>query len=407
MSKFVEGCANKLIVQEGQRDIQVFDDALPGFGIRKFASGKASYFVKFNVGTKQRRLTLGKVVQGNLAEMRKRASTILSKARLGQDSVAEKRAAASVRSATLGALIVDYLAQREPKLRPRYFAEVKRQLVRDWRPLHGHGVSAITRQDVIGVVDDIAAGQGDVAADRARTALGVFFGWAIERNHLDYNPTTHISARSERGSRDRALSEPELVEVWRACGDDDYGRILKLLILTGQRRLEFGDLAWAEVDRAKRQIELPADRTKNGRGHIIPLTDEALALLPPVRAGRDLVFGRGAGGFSGWSKAKGELDARIAAARNESGIDKPMPPWRLHDLRRSCVTALNENGFAQPHVVEAIVNHVSGHLAGVAGIYNRSTHMPERRQALERWAAHIVALVEGRASNVVPLRKAQ
>ena len=94
MPKFVEGYAAKLSVPDGQRDIQVFDDALPGFGIRKFASGKASYFVKFNVGTKQRRLTLGKVVQGNLAEMRKRASTVLSKARLGQDTVAEKRAAA-------------------------------------------------------------------------------------------------------------------------------------------------------------------------------------------------------------------------------------------------------------------------------------------------------------------------
>ena len=261
---------------EGQRDIQVFDDALPGFGIRKFASGKASYFVKFNVGTKQRRLTLGKVVQGNLAEMRKRASTVLAKARLGQDSVAEKRAAASVRSVTLGALVVDYLAQRQPKLRPRYYAEVKRQLERDWRPLHGHVVSSITRQEIVSVVDDIATGQGEVAADRARTALGVFFGWAIERHHLEHNPATNISRRAERGSRDRVLSEPELVEVWQACGENDYGRIVRLLILTGQRRQEIGDLVWAEIDQTKRQIDLPGERTKNGRAHVVPLSHEAL-----------------------------------------------------------------------------------------------------------------------------------
>ena len=194
MPKFVEGCAARLIVPEGQRDIQVFDDALPGFGIRKFASGKASYFVKFNVGTKQRRLTLGKVVQGNLAEMRKRASTVLAKARLGQDSVAEKRTAASVRSVTLGALVVDYLAQRQPKLRPRYYAEVKRQLERDWRPLHGHVVSTITRQEIVSVVDDIATGQGEVAADRARTALG--FSSAGRSSDTTLNTTRPPTSRA-------------------------------------------------------------------------------------------------------------------------------------------------------------------------------------------------------------------
>ena len=98
---------------------------------------------------------------------------------------------------------------------------------------------------------------------------------------------------------------------------------------------------------------------------------------------------------------------RIAAYRKESGIANAMPAWRLHDLRRSCVTGLNENGFAQPHVVEAIVNHVSGHLAGVAGTYNKAVYLADRQQALERWAAQIVALVEGRASNVVPLKRVQ
>ena len=115
-------------VPAGKRDVQVFDDALPGFGVRKFESGRASYFVKFNVGKQQRRLTLGAVVPGNLAEMRRKASTILSKARLGQDAVAEKRHAAGRRSGALGALVGKYLDDREPRLRPRYFVEIKRQL---------------------------------------------------------------------------------------------------------------------------------------------------------------------------------------------------------------------------------------------------------------------------------------
>jgi integrase len=254
------------------------------------------------------------------------------------------------------------------------------------------------------VVDDIAIGQGEVAADRARTALGVFFGWAIERNHLDYNPATNISPRAQRRSRDRVLSEPELVQVWQACGDDDYGRIIKLLILTGQRRQEIGDLTWAEVDQARAQVNLPAERTKNGRPHVVSLSPAAAAIISAVsrRDGRNLLFGIGAGGFSGWSKAKAELDARIAGQEMSTRQVKPMPAWTLHDIRRSVVTHLHERGFAPPHVVEAIVNHVSGHLAGVAGVYNKAQYLAERRKALELWGDHVLALVEGRTSKVLP-----
>jgi len=393
MPKLVEGYVNKLQVPAGKRDVQVFDDTLPGFGIRKFESGKASYFVKFNVGTQQRRLTLGVVVPGNLAEMRRKASSVLSKARLGQDAVAEKRTAAGKRQGALGELIAKYLGERRSKLRPRYYAELKRQLEKDWRSLHPKPLEDISRQDVIGVIDQIATGQGPTAADRGRVALGGFFGWAIERGFRETNPTLHISPRAETGSRERVLTEAELVEVWQACQDDDYGNIAKLLILTGQRRAEIGDLGWSEIDSGKRQIELPASRVKNGRPHLVPLSDQALEILESIERGdRELVFGRGSGGFSGWSKAKAELDERIAEARKTAGITKPMAPWVLHDLRRSFVTHLNENKIAPPHVIEAIVNHVSGHLAGVAGIYNKARYLEERRTAMQSWAAHLLAV---------------
>src|SRR6185312_16117228 len=153
-------------------------------------------------------------------------------------------------------------------------------------------------------------------------------------------------------------------------------------------------------------IEFPATRTKNGRPHIVPLTERAAAILESITVSedRDLVFGRGAGRFSGWSKAKAELDARVAAARSKAGIKKPMPPWVLHDLRRSFVTHLNENKFAPPHVIEGIVNHVSGHLAGVAGTYNKALYLDERRKALQLWDARFSANHTNR-DNVVQLRK--
>jgi hypothetical protein len=117
------------------------------------------------------------------------------------------------------------------------------------------------------------------------------------------------------------------------------------------------------------------------------------------REGRELLFGRGEGGFSGWSKAKAELDERLAAARKAAGIKKRMAPWRLHDLRRSFVTHINERKFAPPHVVEALVNHVSGHLAGVAGVYNKALYLDERRHALWLWGRHVAALVEGKTKR--------
>jgi integrase len=408
--KFVEGLADRLRVPPGKRDVQVFDDDLAGFGIRKFDSGQASYFVKFNVGPQQRRKTLGKVLRGNLKAMRLEASTILAKARLGTDVVADARAAASKHTVTLGQIVPKYLEAREGELRPKSYVETKRYLDCHWEPLHQQAIDLITRQDVVGVVDDLERSSGKVAADRARVALSGLFGWAIDRGYLDNNPTLNVRSRAQNGARSRVLSEAELVEIWRACdGAGDFGSIVRLLILTGQRRGEFGDLVWSEVDLDKRQINLPEHRTKNGRPHIVPLSSEALEVLNGVvrDEDRDLLFGRGAGGFGGWSKSKAELNARISKARARAAHKAkatPMPAWTLHDLRRSFVTHISERGIAQPHVVEAIVNHVSGAKAGVAGVYNRASYLAEKRQALEVWGEHITALVGGSKSNVVALR---
>ena len=391
----------------------MFDDGLPGFFSRKFESGKASHGVKYNVGAQQRRLTLGAVVPGVLAEMRKSASDVLARARLGQDVVGDRLAAAGRRTVTLGELVPKYLTARESDLRPKSLVEARRYLERAWEPLHVLPIDAITRQNVVDVVDDLERDSGKVAADRARVALSGLFGWAIDRGYLDSNPTLNIRSRAQNGARERVLSEAELVEVWRACEEaSEFGAIVRLLILTGQRRAEIGDLAWPEIDLDKRQIDLPEHRTKNGRPHIVPLSDEALAVLKTVspHEGRDFVFGRGAGGFGGWSKAKAELDTQIAKARAQAAHKakgRPMPVWTLHDLRRSFVTHLSERGFAQPHVVEAIVNHISGAKAGVAGVYNRASYLAEKRQALELWGAHVAALVEGGTGKIVPLRAAR
>ncbi len=400
MPKFVEGYAVRIKVPDGHRDVLVLDSELPGFGIRKFASGRASYFVKYNVGAQQRRHTLGTVVAGNLKAMRLEASAILAKARLGEDVIAAKRATESRRIISLGEVVTLYLKAREGELRSRTHAAVARYLHKSWKPLHGVAVDAIGRSDVVRIIDDIETNSGKVSADRARTALSTLFAWAIDRGYgIEANPTLNIRSRSQAGPRTRVLTEEELIAVWKACGGDDYGRIVRLLILTGQQRNEIGDLAWPEIDLEKHQIDLPERRTKNKRRHLIPLSTQALAQLPDRRDGRDMLFGARGTGYGGWTHSKTGLDARIAETRGQA-----LDAWTVHDLRRSFVTHISEQGFALPHVVEAIVNHVSGAKSGVAGTYNHAAYAAEKRQALELWGNYVESLVDGRVSKVVPLR---
>ena len=175
--------------------------------------------------------------------------------------------------------------------------------------------------------------------------------------------------------------------MWNAAGDDGHGRIVKVLILTGQRRDEVGGMAEVELDRDRAMWVLPPERTKNGREHEVPLAPAALAVIGKAREGRRHVFGRADNGFSGWSQCKRRLDERIAAT------GAAIKPWTIHDLRRTVVTGMNDIGIA-PHVVEAVVNHITGAAkAGVAGVYNLSKYRPEKKAALERWAAHVESVV--------------
>lgn len=380
---------------DGKSEALVFDDALPGFGIRVRAGGKRTWIAQYRIGTKQRRLSLGSVDRLDADEARKRAKAALAKVHLGQDPQLERLHSVAKASVTFAKTRDDYLERYvAPRLSARTLEESRRHLTVHWSNLVELPVGDIKRSHIAARMPEIAKKHGPFAANRARASLSAFFSWAIGEGLIDHNPVVGTNKAADEISRDRVLTPEELTLVWRHAGDGDYGAIVRLLILTGQRREEVGGMLRSELNLEDRFWSIGADRTKNGIAHDLPLSEPAFALLSalPSRDERDLVFGSRVGPFQGWSNAKGALDARmLVALREKHGPKAALKPWRLHDLRRTVATRLADTIGVQPHVIEAVLNHVSGFKAGVAGIYNRATYATEKRVALDAWANHLLS----------------
>jgi integrase len=392
----------------GKSDHIAWDDDTHGFGLRVRGDSLVWVF-QYKIGDQHRRMKLGTVAEKTCAQARKLAEAQrgrVSDAKLGHgvDPALEREkkkqeSKPKPRLGTLGPVIADYLQVRNGTMKPRSLEQVKHHLDKLWAPLHSIPAKGIDRAIVAAEIRSIAKRKGPIAANRARASLSAFFRWAIGEGLCEDNPVTGSNKQEESGPRERSLTDTEAATVWLAAREEsDYGRIIRLLLLTGCRRDEIGSLQWSEIDTKGRTITLQKERTKNGREHVVPLSDKALRIIKdiPRRAERAYVFGSGEGGFSGWSKAKATLDK--AAKLKEA--------WRLHDLRRTAATRMGDLGV-QPHVIEAILNHVSGHKAGVAGVYNRSTYAAEKKAALDLWASHLmVAVAQATGANVTALRKA-
>jgi integrase len=325
-------------------------------------------------------MTLGKcsavTAQAAREQARQHYAAVLQK----RDPLREVQAA-GIDHDSFGQIVTLYLAAKKDDLRESTFIEATRYLTEYAKRLHNRPLINITRADIADLLNDIARNNGSTPANRTRSNLSSLFTWAQRQGKAESNPVSFTEKREEK-SRDRVLTDAELAAIWNAAGDGDYGTIVKMLILTGQRREEIGGLRWSEI--AGDTINLPPNRTKNGKAHFVPLSGPVRGLLP-ARTGRDHVFGRGDGadGFAGWSAAKAALDKRLGDT---------VAPWRLHDLRHTLSTQMHEKGVA-PHVVEAIINHISGHKAGVAGRYNHANYSAERKAALDMWAKHVLSLV--------------
>ena len=210
---------------------------------------------------------------------------------------------------------------------------------------------------------------------------------------LDTNPIIATNKAPQAAARDRVLTDAELKAIWNALGDDRFGAIVKLLTLTGLRREEIGGSALDEVDLDHEMIRLPAERCKNKRPHDVPLSRPALDILQAQPRERVAIFGP----FQAWGRSKRQLDRKLAST---------VAPWRLHDLRRTVSTVMHDRLEVAPHVVEAVLGHLGGHRAGVAGTYNRAAYADQKRVALDKWGDLLASIVSGkRPVTVVRLRE--
>jgi integrase len=393
--KLTSSSVAALTLPEGKTDHIEWDEALPSFGVRLRGQGK-HFIIQYRVGQQQRRESLGDVRKITLDQARQIARQRFAQVELGTDPAAEKakaREAASAAALTLGSVVTRYIDAKRDTVRRATFEAIVRHLNVLFAPLHRRPLSEIKRAEIAAQLQQIIKDSGRTCAARARSNLGALYTWAMREGLCEANPVIGTNDPDPKTSRDRVLSDSELVSVWNGCGDGNFAKIVRLLILTGCRRREIGSLKWSEIDLTAGIMTISAERTKNGRAHTLTLPPMALDVIRsvPRRDGCDYVFGQS--GFQRWSGA-----AHIGALREELG---EMAHWSLHDLRRTFRTGLGKLGVPS-HIAELCINHTRG---GVEAVYDRHRYEHETASALAQWAAHVAAIIDGRpASNVTRLR---
>jgi integrase len=386
---------------EGAEDKLYFDDDARGLALRVRSSGGRSWIFKYRVGSRSVKATLGSIDAIDIAKARTQARDLGARVRFGADPAREKREARLRADETLGQLAKKYLERKEKELRYWSHQHCKRHLLKHLKVWHSVPIVEINRRMVAQRISELAESNGPYLAGAARHTLSDFFAWAIRSGLAEANPVLHTDSPIVGGPRERVVSDQELRRIWWALDNNNYGKIVRLLILTGARLAEIGNLAWAEIDFEGALISLAANRTKNARPHTIPLSPPVLEILQSCPQNRERLFSAKGSGFGGWTAYKTDLLHRLADDGGEA-----VPQWTHHDFRRSISTALHDRFNVPPHVVEAILGHVSGYRTGVAATYNKASYIDERRRALTRWADHIMALVSGEPAEakVINLR---
>ena len=354
----------------------------PGLSWRISQGGKRSWSFLYRFNGKPERWTFGVFPAVNVEdaqEVWKKASKALADGRDPKVSLTQKEASTDFPTVAEEWLQRDQAKHRTVKELRRI---INRYVLPNW---HNKQIDEIGRRAILDLIDGIVDRGTPTQALRVYARLHRLFRWAVGRGIITANPMTDLPKPVTEVKRDRVLTDEELVAIWRGAERIGwpFGDAIRMLILTGARREEIGQLRRAEI--IDDTISLNGARTKNGEAHDIPLSKPALEVLKHVKriAGSDLVFTtNGRTSISGWSRAREQLDKFASIA-----------PWRLHDVRRTVATGLQKLGTPL-QVTEAVLGHVSGSRAGVVGIYQRHTYAPERRAALAAWGRYVSMLLD-------------
>ncbi|MEW5963040.1 MAG: tyrosine-type recombinase/integrase [Pseudomonadota bacterium] len=375
----------------GQREVPV--GGLPGLCVRISKGGAKTFCLYYRLkGDRlRRRRTLGRYPEVTLKEARDLAYEVRTRLRNGEpvDTTPPPATNTTHRSKTSFASVVDDFCALHcaVKNKPGTALETRRQLDVDFVSRWGaRQIRDITRRDVTDVLDAILERGSPSAANHALAAVRKLFAWSLRRGLVDMSPCFGLDMPSNHNSRDRFHTDDEIRCIWRALETEGYPyqQIVQLLLLTGQRRGEVAGMRWSEIDFDRALWTLPARRTKSNRAHEVPLSLQAVAILKAIpRRHGELVFVADDKPVpvSGFSKRKRRLDAVCA-----------IPPWSLHDLRRTVATGMGRLGV-DPHIVRRILNHSPRDIDGITAVYNRFAYLDQKRAALDTWAAHVESLV--------------
>ena len=401
--KLTKDTTAKLTLPPGTSELVVWDDDIPGLGIR-VRPHSSSWFFRYRRGRRQPRITIGLVTAITAAQARTIASQLYARVKLGEDPASERAEALERVHETFASMLQPYLVRRQAELRPRSYKNCERHLMRQAAPLHRLELTkAAERRTVASLLAKIATKSGPVEANCVKSSLSGFFTWMIGQGLIEgTDPTSGMAGAVTNGPRAHVPSDAEVTTIWRALQDDDYGDIVRLLALTLCRLTEIGGLRWDEIDFDASMIELSPARvktgSKTGQGRRIPMSTPVKEILERRHRQwdgvRPWVFGVGTNGFAGWARAKRNLDKRAGVTG-----------WTLHDFRRWGSTTMNNEGIALPHVIEACLGHVVGNR--VARTYNLSAYDAQVQIALEVWGKRTVDLVTGvhRPAKVLALRR--
>ncbi len=385
------------------------DGLLTGLYLIVQPSGAKSWAVRYRYGAKPRKVTLGPFPALDLSNARDAAREALQAVAKGGDPASQRRAGKEEARAgrdLFENVVAEFLKRHRKRdgSALKSLPEIERMFnVNVIPPWRGRRIQDITRRDVVALLDALVDSGIGPMTNRVFSIVRKLFNWAVARDIVTGSPCVGVTPPAPETSRERVLSDDELRRFWKATDETGYpfGPMFRLLLITGQRLSEVAEMPWRELSLEKQTWSIPSARTKNGRAHDVPLSDLAVEIigdLPKIASTRDLVFTTGDRPASGFSRAKKILDAKMAS----DGTD--IPHFILHDLRRTVATRLQEIGIP-PHVTEAVLNHKSGVIKGVAAVYARHDYAAEKRAALDAWARRLSDIVVGRLTdNVIELR---